>query len=693
MNRMLVSVLLFTLLLTGCGKAGQTQKQETEETVPGVDAKTGDWIGQGGSYKLSPADYPKNCEFSFLYEGERCYIIQDWMESRIQLGERELCQPDGMIGGADAGEDGIWYCIETRGEDGCVTETMIRLSNTGEEQEQLELRFPKSCFPRSFAVAADSFCFNCSDRLRILDHGGVVIRDIPHAEWSGKLVKGSNDTIYYTDELRTGGGSVSRVNIQTGELESLFDYPLGTVCSGDGLSPLLLILSDGIYHLGESGETQPLVIWEECGLALSGILNVKPEADGNYILLGTSFEPQLMSPADLAELKPRVRVRLAMLGQYGELPRAVAAFNARSAGCCVELVDLTEGGLSTADALMRLNTQIIAGEAPDMLAFTYGLSPFPYLRKGMLRDLEADLLADGEIDPKGLLISEPIRRDCGGLYLLSAGFSMETRLGLRETFGDVMGWSFDDYLILARNMPSDRMVMYNLTRDYFLQESASRFLRQAIDWKKGTCDLDNPDFIKLLNAVRDVVETPEDVNNMVFGDNLMADGYMATELVMVNDPSSLARSIRRIGKPVSIIGFPTPDGSCGTDMGILPVGVLKTSAHPESCLAFLKDWLQHPDGLPAFQPLFEEALEEAMQPAPNTKNEPFSQSLNPPMTSEEAQQLRKLIDAVEHTTLVDETALGIIREEAAPFLAGQRSAGETARITQSRISLYVSEHK
>ena len=67
------------------------------------------------------------------------------------------------------------------------------------------------------------------------------------------------------------------------------------------------------------------------------------------------------------------------------------------------------------------------------------------------------------------------------------------------------------------------------------------------------------------------------------------------------------------------------------------------------------------------------------------------QRSTPPLTEAEAQQLRDLIAAVEHTTLCDETAMGIIREEAAGFFAGQRGAEETARLIQSRMSLYISE--
>ncbi len=692
MKRILAGLLVLSLLLNGCAKtADREKKTEETSTVPGVDEETGAWIGRGGCYKLTGAEYPKNCEFSFPYKGERCYIIQDWMESRIQLGDRELCRSDGMIGGADAGDDGIWYCIESRLDDGSVQEIMIRLNDVGEEQERLVLPFPKDCFPRGFVVTEDGFCFNCSDRVRMLTRGGEVRWDTPHGEWRGRLLRSRAGIVYYVEEENKGGGSASRIDTGNGVLQPLFDYPAGFICRGDGESAFFLMQREGIDRLSETGGTEPLVIWEECGLALSGLQSVEATGDGSYILRGYSFDTLRLCPAKPEELRPRVRVRLAMLGQYGNMSQTVASFNAKSTDYCVELIDLTEGGLSEADAMTRLNAQIAAGEGPDMLAFRPGFSAFPYLRKGMLRDLEADLLADGEIAPGDLLTAAPIRRDCGGLYLLSSGFSMETRFGLRETFGEKHGWTLDEYLSLARATPPDRMVMYNLTRDYFLTEGASRFLRRAVNWQAGTCDLDNPDFIRLLETVRDVIETPEDPNNMVFGSNLMADGFMATDLVMVNSVVSLARSTRHVGKPVSVIGFPTPDGSCGTDISLRPVGVLKSSAHPEACLAFLKDWIMHPGEIPAYRPLFEKALREAMHPDPAEEEDPFNVKLDPPLTEDEAGELRNLIAAVGHTTLYDETALGIIREEMAPFLAGQRSAQETARLIQSRVSLYVSE--
>ena len=689
--RRIISLLLICILLSGCGRA--TDRTPEKETVPGVDVKTGQWIGRGGSFCLEPASYPANCEFSFTHGGERFYVMVPVNgPARILRGEREICRIDGVFIGACAEEDCFWYADEERGGDGNICVSVHQTDYDGGKMDVKKLQLPQGSYPRSFALAEYGFCLNCSDRLRLFDRTGGFLVDIPHADWAGTLLKSNDGEICFLTKNESSGGTVSKINRETAQLETLFTYSAGTICTGDHLSPFLLIQSDGIYHVNTSGETVPLVIWEECGLAPSGIIQVEEEIDGSYLILSTSAEPMRMRQADPTELKARTRLTLAAMGNVGSLSREVAAFNARSADSYVQLIDLTEGGLDQEQAITLLNTQIASGNGPDMLAFRgNSLSPFPYIRKRMLRDLEADIAAVPDLDVNDLVFARLVKNDCGGLYLLSSDFSVETRLGLRESFGDTDGWSFDTYLALARTTPSDRMVMYNLTREYFLEQSMSRYLRQAIDWQDGTCDFDNPDFVRLLQASKDMIETPEDASNMVFGTNLMADGYMVTELVLLNRVISLAQYTRRIGKPVSVIGWPTQDGSCGTDITIRPVGILTSSQHPDACLSFLKDWLLHPSEIPGYRPLLEAQLEEARHIKTDAQDEPFAVSLPSPMTEEEIQQFEKMISSIEHTTLYDETVLNIIRSEAAAFLAGQRSAEETAHLVQSRVSLNVSE--
>ena len=199
--------------------------------------------------------------------------------------------------------------------------------------------------------------------------------------------------------------------------------------------------------------------------------------------------------------------------------------------------------------------------------------------------------------------------------------------------------------------------------------------------------------MRLLEACRDLRETPEDPENMIFGWNLMGEGLIATDLVMLNEATDLAKECRRVGRSVSVIGWPTPDGSCGTDFTLsYPIGVMKNGAHPELCWQFLRYCLLHAErAIPNYRPLLEQQLEEARHIDPNEERDMWYDGLTSPITEAEISQFHTLLGKVEHTTLRDDTAMAIIREEAAPFLAGERSAEDAARLIQSRMSIYVAE--
>ena len=87
----------------------------------------------------------------------------------------------------------------------------------------------------------------------------------------------------------------------------------------------------------------------------------------------------------------------------------------------------------------------------------------------------------------------------------------------------------------------------------------------------------------------------------------------------------------------------------------------------------------------------EKLIDEARHIDPSEERPLWYDGLRSPMTDEEIAQFHELLQRIEHTTMCDETALDIVNAEIAPFLAGQRSAEETARIIQSRMSIYVSE--
>ena len=61
------------------------------------------------------------------------------------------------------------------------------------------------------------------------------------------------------------------------------------------------------------------------------------------------------------------------------------------------------------------------------------------------------------------------------------------------------------------------------------------------------------------------------------------------------------------------------------------------------------------------------------------------------MTQEQADEILGLINATTAVYGYDESIMGIITDEAAPYFAGEKSLDDTVNMIQSRVNLYVAE--
>ncbi len=689
----LVLIVCLTLSLCACGKQ---EKEETVETVPGVDPATGEWIGQGGCYTVKRTEMPDGCRQMFWHDGKQYYLIGDLktFQSDLYCGNQVIYHDDTFLDTVVTEEDGFWVLNSISEENGTRDE-FRKISYDGQERKRFTVKLPDDTFGMQFAVKDGLLYYNTNWAVFLYDENGTERTKMPHAEWKGRLVRGSDGSVWFKEERDEGGGTLYRINAEQGTMEKQFTYDRGKLCTGDEESTFYILKGDGVDRVTQDGRVSPLVIWNEIGFSVSGLMDMERQPDGSF-LLSTGASNLVMRPAEPSELKARKRLTIGVLGSSSGFELKVFNFNAQSEDCYVQIVDLTEDGkLTNEQAQLKLNTQILAGEGPDMLLFDR-LSPYPFIHQELLMDLRKNIEEDADIPMEDIIPAEAIINDCGGLYMLGDSFNIETRIGLKSRFGVCWGWTFEKYQEVDRSMPEGSVTMYNLTKDYFLQNAVSRYARTAIDWANGTCDFENEEFIKVLEACKNVRETPEDENNMVFGapETLLNDGYMATDLTMLTSAISLANRTRSFGTPISVIGFPTPDGSCGTDLRLWdPIGIMNASSNAEQCWQFVKYCLLHEkSGIPSYRPWLEAEIEDAKQKK-DTEDESFfpKETLEEPMTETEAQFLRDLLAQIRHTTFTDENVLRIVKEEFAAVDAGDRSAREAAALIQSRVSLYVSE--
>lgn len=330
--------------------------------------------------------------------------------------------------------------------------------------------------------------------------------------------------------------------------------------------------------------------------------------------------------------------------------------------------------------MARLFTELAAGQYPDLICFD-NISPYPFIANGMLLDMESYMSNDADIRIEDIVAYKALRA-WGGVYLMSNHLSPYGLCALRSRFGDRIGWTIQEYLEIEDSLPEGSFMLYNTTREMFLETMVMNYLGTAIDWEKGTCDFNNPDFTAILEASRRIHE--DNSGEVEFGigglQSLEAGQYIA----MFYGPA-FPHELAKMEPSLTPIGWPTVDGRCGTMVYYQnPIGIMKKSSHLDGAWAFIKYLLMTPDGsnmrLPTWRPLLEDALLRAQH------SETF-----PSINEEQASAFLDLMDHVEIFYQHDPVVLRIIMDECSTFLAGERSAEDTAALIQSKMQIYVGE--
>ena len=691
-TKIIAWLLLIALLLSACGKGSDSPRMETTAEKQNADTKT--WTGQGGSYAahLMPlADYAGGYQdvYALLPKEEHVYCIAwnyDDAGYHLLADGTEMGTISGGIHSMHTSPEGLWLLSEE--EEGGMHLQLI--SPEGEQPRDI-------LFPQLSAISVeqmrcmeDRLCFINSGQLLVMDGEGqqLVTAALPAAEMKLRLSAGGQ---IYAVAGSAEGSSFYSLNRDSGQLTAAFQAPTGTVYDGGGEDPFLLKTKDGLYRLAEDGSTQPIVIWEECGISMGELYGVFPMGQGKYVCrtMNGYYELVPVAPEDIQE-KIQLRLVTVFPGGFSGLSKTVTAFNAQSESYQVHLEDYSQGmALDKEQAQLRLNTEIISGKGPDMICFEGLLSPYPYIGKGLLVDLKPLMEQDGEVHPEDILLSKALEHK-GGIYLMGDAFALPTLEARTADFGDRFGWTLEEYRQIDSQLQEGQMCIYNLTRETYLNEVASRYIRQAVDWDAGTCDFDNAEFKQVLQTALELRETPEDPNNMVFGpgEPQVAAGTQVTNAVFTTRVYDLAQSERAAGCPMSFIGWPTADGSCGTDAYLnRAVGICSQSEYREGCWAFIKFMLTQVNtdeqGLYVYRPAMEESIRKAMA----DENCPVK------MNSDDVEKLMALIGAVENIQVYDQAIMSIIKEACAAMFNGDKTVDETAKLIQSRASIYVAEQK
>lgn len=472
----------------------------------------------------------------------------------------------------------------------------------------------------------------------------------------------------------------------TGEIVELLDWQsLGV--DGSTISEIRLLEED--FPLERlSGYTVDPVPSAEAGT----VSEISPVLEAFSYQMFRSDAPEIVKIGhlDSGYVPERQTVTLGMAYMSTtRLGRLVRSFNRSNMEYEIEIKNYEDMEAFTEDLLFHPET------VADMLELGW-IEKDMLDKKGLLEDLkpymkESDLVGEDDI-------MEVIRDACesnGKLTSMMAGFSVQTVFTTAESVSK-SGWTYDQLFELDRDYPDSKLL------DVYTSQSiwnlVNYTLDSYVDWEKGECHFDSPEFIRLLENIKGLSYPENQEDQRVFIGEEEDAKFLKQEFLLryttYYSPYDYSREYTKFKDKAWDVGFPTQEGElCYLLSPMMQFAIYSNSPNKDGAWAFLEFVLSEEEqswygsdygGFPVRADAFETYL-----------NKPYSAvyKMADDYTSEETIQM--LREAMEHMRMGQSSANGqvsnIIYEETQAFYAGDKTVEQCVEIIQNRVQLYLDE--
>ena len=515
--------------------------------------------------------------------------------------------------------------------------------------------------------------------------------------------------------------------------------PEGLLPAGDG-DDFDVIIDDGIHLIGydlTSGAQTLLLNWIESGVVAERGYHVNIFEDGRIAVLtggGMGFvtrgmgqqsaELIVLSRTPRSALPVREIITLGGFNISADVRSQVVAFNRNSQTHQMQVTDyrMYSTNEDPGAGLVRFRAELAAGGGPDIIVGDPQILGTA-IERGFLADIYPFLDADPELQRSDFFqnILRAKEAPDGTLPLIANSFSLQTMVGMRENVAHIQSWTLAAMLELIEQATDENMQYILgewLTGESFLA-TILLFGEDFINWSEGQVNLENEEFINLLEIVRRLPEGQNFgggtsgrfiVTEHVTAYERMLEGQQLLDKTYFWRPFDLLVYTATVGDVIAL-GVPTPEGGAHLINISDGLGINAASAHQDEAWNFIRHFLLPEaaggSALPLRIDLYEEIVAEAMRPQIVIGEDgeeieqqigmiAFGNGLMVPlyaMTEEEASALRTIVESADLMGRFDETVMEMVSEELLPFLAGDRSAADTARILNNRIQTYLNEQR
>jgi len=570
----------------------------------------------------------------------------------------------------------------------------------------------------------DGDIFVCCDKaVSVLDPSGTVQFSLQKASGE-KFVVLSDGRV----GLRTFGQDISGevftyLQVIDKTVQDWETYQLPPNCAvytGKG-ADLFYYVEGDILNAWREGKGEPLLSWLDSGIDANTLAFFSVLDDGRIAAAtygethrNSDMELSLLTAADASTLPPKITLTYGTMLLNPSERKAIVAFNNTSDKYFISVKEYADG-VSHENGLLRLSTDIAAGNIPDILHVSTSIPVRRYGAAGILEDLWPYIDNDPEITREDLMerVLHALEQD-GKLFQISDTFHIATLVGAKEVVGDRMTWTKEDVWTALAAMPEGCGVMEGGSRNTILKKLLALNADRLIDWNAGTCCFDSDEFRSMLLFCS---QFPDE--DTPFLDEQGVGVYLGEQMLL---PASLD-SFDRIkeyqtlfGGEISYIGYPNVWGQVGSSFGIYR-GLAMSSAckDKEGAWSFMRTLL-----LPSLDDEnrytnffinkadFARSVENALTPVMKTDRN--GQTVEVPRWSvrfdcgdftiefkynavaqEQYDQIIDLYNAVDTAYWEDNDLWRIVSEPTQAYFAGDKTIDEVVELIQNRAELYVNE--
>lgn len=638
-----------------------------------------------------------------------------------------------------AGEQGgIWYLRQEYGaEKNLIACSLVRISADGTATDEVDVlaNLPEIPRKQQMAVAGERvYIYNEFQSADAEDDAGifgyVLIYDSAQqtCTLSGKMTDFTEPTFVLLSDGRPAcmvsdkeGGSFMPISPETGSSEE-------TVSLGDehvfdrfyhGSGDTLFLAEEGEELYGyRGGKPQPIVNYQDWGLLPVGkALAVRQCTDGSILRLerrNNTLELCRLTPCTQAEA---ARV-LTIAGYHIEtvVEEQAAQFNRSQSEYIIRVLDYSAYDKNANMAGMtRLETELLAGDVPDML-YTSNIPAFKSLaKKGALLDLYTFLDADEELNRdsfvEGLLPASEID---GGVYRLPIRFALRTYLANRQMIGDRDHLRIAEVADWAADQSEVRVFSPTLLRERLINDFKAFCLTEYVDWENGTCDFTDGSFAALL----ELANTLPNMNNFMRPEFEVDDGMHYNSERLANHSLLLAEdAVNNFGVVQSFAsllrddlvyaGFPSDHNNGNVLKMSSGLAITTACAYPDTAWQFIRQIFLAEDPteigpyreFPALREAFDYQLAYYMDEANfvDENGAPLTGPYGNPkyaLTESDVERFMKVLrEATANYVEYDQQIADIIETETSYYFGGACTAEEAAEKVQSRVQLYIHEQR